>query len=241
MPDRLASSMSGSARHAIILAAGAGSRLRDVAAVKPLVEVAGEPLIRHALGALKAAGVTGATVVVGHEGEAVAMAARAGPLPVEIVSNPRWSDSPNGVSLLAARAKVAAGTLLMMADHLVSPRLVTRLLAKADRPLALAIDRRLGHPWVDETDVTRVRTAGSRIGAIGKHLVVYDAYDCGVFVVGPELVAMLEALAAPGLSDGVQRLADRGLAGVVDIGDAPWLDVDDARALAIARQHWSQA
>lgn len=233
--------MSAPPRHAVILAAGAGSRLRDVAAVKPLVDVAGVPLIGHALAALAAAGVGSATVVVGHAGEAVARAARAGPIPVEIVANPRWADTPNGVSVLAARARIGPGTLLMMADHLVSPRLILRLLAGPVRPLSLAVDRRLGHPWVDEADVTRVRTDGGDIRAIGKGLCVYDAHDAGVFVVGPELVAMLDGLAAPGLSDGVQRLADRGLAGVVDIGDAPWLDVDDARALAIARQHWSPA
>jgi choline kinase len=229
------------ADRAVILAAGAGSRLRDVAPVKPLVAVQGEPLIRHALAALKAAGVARATIVVGHAGDAVAAAAGQGALPVDIIENPRWADTPNGVSVLAARAHLQPGTLLLMADHLLSPRLVSKLLAGAGPALALAIDRRLGHPWVDEADVTRVRTGRGAIRAIGKQLSVYDAYDCGLFVVGPELVAALEALPAPGLSDGVQRLADRGLAGVVDIGDAPWLDVDDARALAIAREQWSPA
>jgi choline kinase len=72
------------AENAVILAAGAGSRLRDVAPVKPLVEVQGEPLIRHALATLKAAGVARATIVVGHEGAAVAAAAGQGALPVEL-------------------------------------------------------------------------------------------------------------------------------------------------------------
>jgi choline kinase len=233
--------MGAQGRHAVVLAAGAGSRLRDVAPVKPLVEVAGVPLIGHALAALAAAGATSATIVVGHAAAAVAEAAYAGPLPVKIALNPEWATSPNGVSLLAARHRIEPGTLLMMADHLVSPRLICRLLAGAIHPLALAIDRRLGHPWVDEADVTRVRTEGTCIGAIGKRLTVYDAYDSGVFLIGPELVAALAALPAPGLSDGVQRLADAGLAGAVDIGDAPWLDVDDARALGLARERWSPA
>lgn len=232
--------MSAPAR-AVILAAGAGSRLRDVAPVKPLVEVGGEPLIRHALAALAAAGVARATVVVGHEGAAVAESARSGAIPVDVVANPHWASAPNGVSVLAAADDIAPATLLMMADHLVSPALLRTLLAGAVTPLALAIDRRLGHPHVDETDVTRVRTRGRAIAAIGKQLAVYDAYDCGVFIVGPELVAALREFGAPGLSEGVQRLADAGLAGTVDIGDAPWLDVDDARALDIARRNWSPA
>lgn len=98
---------------------------------------------------------------------------------------------------------------------------------------------------MDEADVTRVRTRkgpdGNSICAIGKQLCVYDCHDTGVFVIGPELLAELDALPSPGLSDGVQRLAARGQAQAVDIGDAPWLDVDDGRALAIARRCWPAA
>ena len=94
---------------------------------------------------------------------------------------------------------------------------------------------------MDESDVTRVRTDGELIRAIGKGLGVYDSYDSGVFIVGPELVHALDGLSSPGLSDGVMQLARRGLAQAVDIGDAPWLDVDDARALAIARTQWVAA
>jgi 1L-myo-inositol 1-phosphate cytidylyltransferase len=126
-----------------------------------------------------------------------------------------------------------------MADHLLAPVLAERLVAGAgDAPLALGVDRRLGHPWVDEADVTRVRTAGGAIRAIGKGLAVYDAYDTGLFLIGPELVAVLAGDERPSLSDGVFALAQRGLARAVDVGDAPWLDVDDARALAIARRSW---
>ena len=228
-------------RRVVILAAGAGSRLADVEPLKPLAKVGGEPLIRHALNAMAVAGIARATIVVGNCADAVAAAAGNGPIPVDTILNPRWADAPNGVSVLCARDHIAPGTLLMMADHLISSALVLRLLEGARLPLALAVDRRLGHPWVDEADVTRVRTEGDRIRAIGKGLNVYDAHDSGVFVVGPELVEALDGLRNPGLSDGVTQLARRGLAQAVDIGDAPWLDVDDARALAIARTEWIAA
>ena len=81
-------------------------------------------------------------------------------------------------------------------------------------------------------------TSGGAIRAIGKGLAVYDAYDTGLFLIGPSLVAALEACGRPSLSDGVGHLARQGLAGAVDVGDAPWLDVDDARALRIARGSW---
>lgn len=229
-------------RHAIVLAAGAGSRLLDVEPVKPLTLVGGWPLILHVLDTLAAAGARSATVVTGHAADAVAAALEGAPIPAEARFNPQWADMPNGVSLLTARDRVAAGCFLCMADHLLAPVLAQRLVAGAGDAalaLALAVDRRLGHPWVDEADVTRVRTDAGAIRAIGKGLAVYDAYDTGLFLIGPSLVAALDICARPSLSDGVSSLAARGLARAVDVGDAPWLDVDDARALAIARGSWA--
>lgn len=224
-------------RNAVILAAGAGSRLASAAAqVKPLAQVQGRPLILHALDALAHAGVTSAVVVVGREADNVAAVAQSADINVECVSNPVWHSTPNGVSLLAAAAFIRPGTLLMMADHLITPELVRRLLAGARGDVTLAIDRRLGHPHVDEADVTRVRTdSDGNIIALGKNLLVYDAYDTGVFTIGPALVAALGRLAAPSLSEGVMAVPDRT---TVDIGNAPWLDVDDARALALATNEW---
>jgi len=226
-------------RHAIVLAAGAGSRLLDMEPVKPMTLVAGRPLLLHVLDTLATAGARSATVVTGHAAEAVAGTLTAAPIPAQAVFNGRWAETPNGVSLLAARAAVQKGTFLCMADHLLAPQLAARLVAGAgDIPLALAVDRRLGHPWVDEADVTRVRTDGDAIRAIGKGISVYDAYDTGLFLIGPELVAVLDGLARPSLSDGVAALARRDMARAVDVGDAPWLDVDDARALILARTQW---
>lgn len=232
------SSKAQTGRHAIVLAAGAGSRLSDVEPVKPLSRVGGRPLLLHVLDALAAAGAASASVVVGHRAAEVAAVLPDAPIPAEAVSNPRWETAPNGVSVLAAADAVRPGTFLCMSDHLIDPLLPRRLLAGATAPLALAVDRRLGHPWVDEADVTRVRTDGRQIRAIGKQLKLYDCYDTGLFLIGPDLVAALKAQASPSLSDGVAALAARGLAEAVDIGDARWLDVDDARALALARAKW---
>jgi 1L-myo-inositol 1-phosphate cytidylyltransferase len=232
------SSKARSGRHAILLAAGAGSRLSDTEPVKPLALVDGRPLLLHALDALAAAGASSASVVVGHRAAEVAAILPGSRIPAQAVPNPRWAETPNGVSVLVAADAVRPGTFLCMSDHLIDPILPQRLVDGASAPLALAVDRRLGHPWVDEADVTRVRTDGQWIRAIGKHLSIYDCYDTGLFLIGPELLAALRAQARPSLSDGVAALAARGLAEAVDIGDAPWMDVDDARALALARAKW---
>ena len=218
---------------AIILAAGMGTRLRSVSPSKPLTLVAGRPLLHRILENLRAAGVTRPLVITGYRGEEVAAVAEAAG--AEALHNPDW-DQPNGMSVLAAAPRLEAQALLLMADHLASPG-VYRAVAASARPdagLVLGIDRRMGHPWADEADVTRVATRNDRIIAIGKALNTYDAHDCGVFLVTPELTAALAPLSSPGLSDGVRVLAAQGRAAITDISAHDWIDIDDPRALALA-------
>lgn len=224
--------------HAIVLAAGAGSRLRSVTPVKPLLSLRGKPLIQHVLGSLADGGATSATVIVGYRAAEVAAEALGAAIPIRICENPLWESRPNGVSLLAAAQDVTCPTLLSMADHLLSPGLVKAVAAAARGGVSLGIDRRLGHPWVDEEDVTRVRTRNGHIEAIGKQLLVYDCYDTGLFMIQPSLIAALASLSAPSLSQGVALLALEGQAHAIDIGDQAWLDIDDARALALAEAEW---
>ncbi len=227
---------------AIILAAGMGTRLRSLSPSKPLTMIAGRPLLHRILDNLASAGITRPLVVTGYRGDEVAAAAAAwqGPagLHAETLHNPCW-DQPNGVSVLAAAPRLEKQALLIMADHLASPG-VYRTVAASGSPaagLVLGIDRRMGHPWADESDVTRVATRHGRIKAIGKGICTYDAHDCGVFLVTAELMAALAPLPAPGLSDGVRILAGRDRAHVVDISAHDWIDIDDPRALGFA-ENW---
>jgi 1L-myo-inositol 1-phosphate cytidylyltransferase len=219
---------------AIILAAGMGTRLRAVSDSKPLTRVGGRPLLHHILDNLAAAGITRPAVITGYEGARVAEAARAWGA-VEIIHNPDWA-APNGVSVRAAAGWLEGSSLLVMGDHLASPSLYRAVAAAplTGAGLVLGVDRRLGHPWVDEEDVTRVSTRQGRILAIGKHIASYDCHDCGVFHITAELMAALQSLPAPGLSDGVRRLAAQGRARVLDISAHDWIDIDDPRALALA-------
>lgn len=219
---------------AIVLAAGAGTRLRGAAPVKPLVDLAGRPLLLHLLERLVVAGVTEAVVVVGYAADRMRAALdRELPCVVTIVDNPRWHE-PNGVSVLAAAPYLGGSALLCMADHLVAPALYARVGAATGSAVALGVDRRLGHGQVDEADVTRVGTRNGKIVAIGKGIGVYDAYDTGVFRITPALCEALAMLDRPSLSAGVAVLAGRGEAAAVDCDDLDWLDIDDPRALALA-------
>ena len=233
---------------AVIIAAGYGSRLRDLSNSKPLTPVAGIPLIELGVLQSRAAGVERVTVVTGHEAERVEafladLSRRTGvEIHAERVAD--WSQ-PNGFSVIAGASRVArmggGDFLLMMADHIFSAEILARLAAVGapDRGVTLATDRRIDSPLVDPDDATWVETdAEGRIRAIGKHIPVFDAVDCGAFLATPELPEAIAAAIAAGkpgsLSDGMQRLADAGRAATMEIGEAWWLDVDDPRAHAIA-------
>lgn len=220
------------------MAAGYGSRLRSISPSKPLTPVAGVPLIGRVLDAARAGGVTGFVIVTGHHGDMVEAYLRADHPDARCVRTADWSLA-NGHSVLTGAATIGrAPHLLMMADHLFDAEIVAALIAADPAPLRLAVDRRLDNPRVDLDDVTRVRTDGDAIVAIGKHLRDYDAFDCGVFCVGGAFQDALHRDIADGgsgsISAGVERLARRREATTLTIGERWWIDVDDPSALRFA-------
>jgi 1L-myo-inositol 1-phosphate cytidylyltransferase len=234
---------------AVILAAGFGSRLRQVSASKPLTPIGGIPLLELGFSQAARAGATRAVVVTGHHADAVeaALPAIAERVGIDAVAQ-RVSDwsKPNGHSVIAGASQVGGSFLLMMADHIFANGILERLAecVMTDRGVTLAIDRRLDSPLIDPDDATWVRTDESGfIRAIGKDIADYDAVDCGAFLATQELPAAIEAAIRSGrpgsLSDGMQVLADAGRAATVDIGETWWIDVDDPRAHELAEAHLS--
>jgi 1L-myo-inositol 1-phosphate cytidylyltransferase len=231
---------------ALILAAGMGTRLREVEPCKPLTRLHGFSLLEIAVQQLALAGARRVRVATGYHAEQVEAAlpelARRAGVAVEARRVPDFR-LPNGHSVLAGAAGFAGDFLLVMADHVLSYAILRDLAAC---PLdgmgaVLAVDRRITSPLIDPDDATWVAVdEAGRIDRIGKALRQYDAVDCGAFRASPALLDAITAAIAAGqpgsLSDGMQRLADLRRAGTVDIGDAWWIDVDDPRALALAAQ-----
>lgn len=231
---------------ALIIAAGYGSRLRELSDSKPLTPVAGVKLIELGIRQAVAAGVSRVVVVTGHRADEVEqfladLAARSG---IDIVAE-RLSDwsTPNGYSVMAGAARCQGDFLLMMADHMFDVEILRRLLDQAapERAVTLAVDYDITNPLVDPDDATWVKLAGDgRIEAIGKTIPTYDAVDCGAFLATQELSkAIAEAIAdgkSGSLSDGMQRLADAGRAYTMEVEGRWWMDVDDPRAHALAEQ-----
>jgi choline kinase len=228
----------------LIIAAGQGTRLRSIAPSKPLARVAGVPLIEHVVRAAAAGGATEFVIVTGYEPEPLedflgSLAERTG-LSIEIVRNEDWA-RPNGVSVLAAGPRLGPEFALLMSDHLFDPAILSEMIA-ADRSgaaLTLAADRAVDNPLLDLDDATKIELGEEgRIRSIGKTLPNYDAIDTGIFIATQKLLearrASLAAGGAGSLSEGVQSLADSGLAFTRDIGGRWWLDVDDEAAFAKA-------
>lgn len=228
----------------VILAAGHGSRLRALSNSKPLTMLAGTPLIERVIIAAAQAGARNFVVVTGHAAERVeahlsTLAGRLG-IAVTPVRAPDW-DRPNGFSVLAGAEAIHGTYLLLMSDHLFDPEIPRRLLRDAPprAELTLAVDRDLESPLLDMDDATRVEVAPDRrIVRIGKTLADFNAVDTGIFLATPALAeairADVEAGGGGSLSEGVQRLADRGTAFTVDSGGHSWIDVDDPRSFAAA-------
>jgi choline kinase len=231
----------------LIIAAGHGSRLRSLAESKPLAPVGGVPLIEHVVRLAKAGGATEFLVVTGHQAERVetflaGLAERLGTR-IETVRTADW-DLPNGHSVVTGAGRIDGDYLLMMADHLFDPEIVARLLLAREgraRGITLAVDRAIASPGLDLDDATKVQTAGDgTILRIGKRLETYNAIDTGLFLATPALREAILASVAEGgagsLSQGVQRLADRGQADTVDVGSLWWADLDDPPSLRAAEE-----
>lgn len=231
---------------ALIIAAGFGSRLRDISDSKPMTPVAGIPLLELGVRQAKTAGANRVVVVTGHEADrleaALPVLARRAGIAVDAVRVDDWS-RPNGWSVIAGADAIDGDYLLMMSDHIFSGPILKGLGLQggADRGVTLAVDRRTEDPLIDPDDATWVeRDERGFIRAIGKTIEQYDAVDCGAFLCTPELAGAIRAVIAAGksgsLSEGMQLLADSGRAATWEIGGAWWLDVDDPRAHALAEE-----
>jgi choline kinase len=233
-----------SVHRAIILAAGNGDRFHcHTAHSKLLTPVVGTPLLIRTLASAYDAGITEAHVVLGYDADAVrALATSEGPagLSLHFHLNRNWHQE-NGVSVLAARACVDREPFaLMMGDHIFEAQALRRLLQQPRRSgeVLLGIDRRVSSEEI-VAEATKVRLEGECVTAIGKQLSPFDALDTGLFVCQSSVFAALEDSCADGdstLTGGISRLARRGLVRGVDIGDAPWCDIDTMADLKAAEQ-----
>jgi choline kinase len=236
----------------MVLAAGAGKRLGPETAELPktLLAVRGEDTILDiALANLAAAGLDEAVVVTGYAFERIEervpqLQERHG-LRVQTLYNPRALEWNNAYSLWCAREHFARGVLLANGDTVHPPSVERALLdARDGHEILIAVDqsKALG----EEEMKVHVSDAGL-LERINKSLDPASAHGeyIGLTLIEPgaaePLAAALQATFErdPQLyyEDGFQEYADRGgRVGIAPIGEIDWVEVDDARDLARARE-----
>ncbi len=237
---------------AVILAAGIGSRMSMSPAFrgvpKPLVQVAGVPIIVRVVRSAVEAGIRRFVVVTGHRAEDVRATVAASQRPgVEIAfaHNPAYATESVGASVLAARSLISGPFALLMADHVFEPRVLRDLVAAplGESECILAVDYRIDRVF-DLSDAKKVIERDGYLVEIGRDLDRFDAVDTGLFACTSALFDALETVRKSGdimsgagtVDDALRVLAAERRMRTFDIGDGYWQDVDTPEMLAEAER-----
>jgi 1L-myo-inositol 1-phosphate cytidylyltransferase len=234
--------------HAIILAAGFGSRLQAAEGHKLLARIANRPLLDYHMDCFARLGVSTITIVTGFRHEAleaaVAAATAHNKITVQTAYNPDFKGS-NGLSVLAGAARAgahAAPFWLTMADHIFDPALFDQLARDPGIPAgaqgALYVDHKLDTIF-DMPDATKVQLdPQGRFVSIGKDIDPFNVVDVGLFWGDQGFLDALETernlRGDCSTSDAVRRLCAAHTFAFPDIGPFTWQDIDTPEARAHA-------
>jgi mannose-1-phosphate guanylyltransferase/phosphomannomutase len=203
---------------AIVLAAGRGRRLGTLTRTrpKPLLAVAGRPILEHILDALATVGIRDVVVVVGYLGEQIEQyfATRPHPAPRAVVQQVLGG---NGDAVRAAAADLEGRLLVAFGDTIVRGDLAPALRGD-DGAIAVArVEDTTGYGLVESDASGLVRRLWEKPEVPPSHDAVAGTF---VFPDGARLRRALEEMAArraggpPGgelwLTDVVQSMIDRG-------------------------------
>lgn len=238
---------------AVILAAGAGTRLRPYTDDRPkaLIEVNGESLLLRLARQLARVGVSELVIATGHREEAVSAILPRLPLPAIVARNDRYATTQNMVSFHGCAHKLTGETWKLDGDLIVEDAVLERLARSPmhDDELLCAIDRRhdLG------AEEMKVELAGTRIIGFGKAIDPKRAggESAGIERIGSRALSSIVDAMGAAVTAGethlyyediydrlLQARALRAIA--VDISDLRWTEIDTAEDL-IRAQHIADA
>ena len=162
--------------HAIILAAGRGSRLLPLTTDLPkcLLPIGNTTVLGMQLDTLFATGVKTATVITGfnaHMVEAEINARKSGPK-IKTLFNPFFQVADNLASCWMARKSMKRDFILINGDTLFTPELLQTILAAPKSDIAVTIDQK---GYYDGDDM-KITLDGTRLTQIGKTLPLTETH-----------------------------------------------------------------
>ena len=237
---------------AVILAAGKGTRMGGLTkdTPKPLIELAGRPMIEHIIGRLAASGITHFTLIIRHLGEKVRECLGDGSRLGVTVDYVRQSDRyGTGAALLEARDNVGYEPVLMTYTDILTSR--------ENYAGALRTFREKGGVgvitlnWVEDPfqgGAVKVSDDGLMCRVIEKPpkgQVPSHWNSAGIFVFEPIVFQYLESLKPSSrgeyeLTDAMNAMIDDGLAIHPYYLRGPWIDVGRPEDISAAEEMLAQ-
>ncbi|MBI5200115.1 MAG: NTP transferase domain-containing protein [Elusimicrobia bacterium] len=214
-----------------IIAAGLGERLRSAGTVKPLVPVAGRPLVHWTVAGLQHAGVDSITILLNTKGGEVRRSLAAA-FPKIDWRFLEWDSPSSWESFRRVSVELAAQAerfLVSTVDALARPDDVARFAARAkDSDAALAVT-----PFIDDEKPLWADSENGRIVAVGADSVKRDRATCGLYGLSRRLAAGLPEQKHERLRDYWTSLCRSGVS-IAAVELEKTIDVDRPEDLAVA-------
>jgi len=235
--------------HAIILAAGRGSRLLPLTTDLPkcLLPIGNTTVLGMQLDTLFATGVKTATVITGfnaHMVEAEINARKSGPK-IKTLFNPFYQVADNLASCWMARKSMKRDFLLINGDTLFTPELLQTILAAPKSDIAVTIDQK---GYYDGDDM-KVTLNGTRLTQIGKTLPLIETHgesigmlrfmEAGPKIFRDELKRLMRTRdgTKSWFLSAIQELAQSGqYINTINIKGADWSELDTPEDYEVCRQ-----
>jgi HAD superfamily hydrolase (TIGR01450 family) len=232
--------------HAVILAAGVGSRLTPLTDDKPktLVEVNGKPMLGYILDALAPHDLKGISICLGYKQDAIIEYCQTHypHLPLNFVENPDYATTNNMYSLYCSRDAWGDDDLLIMnADLVFDPQVIPGLI-KAEGS-AVAVEE-----GAHNDESMKIVVKDDFITSISKQITPEEGYGCSIDVykiAKADVPTLLESLLKiieedKDLNQWTELLLDRMFqsgdlkAKPHNIDGLPWYEIDNFEDLAKA-------
>ena len=230
----------------VIIAAGNGTRLalHNAEPHKVLLPVAGRSIIDYTVEAFARAGVTQLAIITGFASHAIRESVGNGHkygIRIEFIHNPDYRLG-NALSVYAGKAFTGGSPfLLSMADHMIAPGILVRLMGAKHPINALAVDFDFSIRHAEEGTRVSVGEDGL-ITRIGKNIADWNGIDAGVFRLGAEIFGAIDDLLLDGppeyqISQAITRMIEDGDAiRACEISGLFWHDVDTREDLHDVRE-----